>query len=261
MIEATPAMMSATVSHVVGLLPTSTRIGFAAWTPPERSALPLGTALRARSSVRSSRPAFHKVRSCSTCRRGRRRGSQRLQVDMLRRRLAVSPYVLSSIALPVADDQPYESDGQRKTSTRDARELTLDWVMDVSSESPKQNSSICCTEDFARCKAGSRCAASDTSRVAGVATGFRIARQGKDAPTCLIGMQRERDLLEVVRASSLPRSLARRLNGREQEPDKDCENANHDEQLDQGESGPFHRVRSCFICRHGRLPVEVASTR
>jgi hypothetical protein len=40
------------------------------------------------------------------------------------------------------------------------------------------------------------------------------------------------DLLEIIRALRSPGSLARRLNGRQQERDQDADDRNHDQQLD-----------------------------
>ena len=60
----------------------------------------------------------------------------------------------------------------------------------------------------------------------------------------MIIVVRDPELLHVVRALDSPRRFAGRLDGRQQQCDKDCNNRDDYEKFDQGETSPIHRVTS-----------------
>jgi len=60
----------------------------------------------------------------------------------------------------------------------------------------------------------------------------------------VVALQAEGDLLHVVLAAAATGRLPNLLDGRQEEPDEDGDDGDHDQQLDQRKRGPASRERT-----------------
>ena len=70
----------------------------------------------------------------------------------------------------------------------------------------------------------------------------------------MIIVQRQSDLLQIIRALRTASRFPSGLNGRKQQSDKDADNGNHDQQLDKGEPSALPFSKNSQIHSHSNSP-------